>query len=190
MDIKEFADILQQELPGFNIKVHNQSDLSVEIALKDLTDIPVLKVWFWDASDDRTNLMWLNTLALDRGYCEYINQHFRSQDYVITIVEDFKEGWLKLKTYTDNFSIDTAVSTLTDLGFTWNIERNPSSPVYVYPWCYLKVPDSDLNIDIRMFWVDPYGVLYLYHSIIREDLNTVGLLFDSSLDKLINRIVE
>lgn len=189
MDIQEFAKILKQDLPGFNIKIHNQSDLTVEIRLDDVTDIPVLKVWFWDAHKDSINLVYLNPLALDLGYCEYVNQHSRSQEQVINLVKNFQQDWFKLKTYADSFSLDTAVNTLTDLGFTWNIERNPSSLVYMYPRAYLKVPNSDLNVDIRMFWVNPYDVLYLCYSTIKEGQNLVGLKYDTSLDNLINKLI-
>lgn len=192
MDMQELAKILKQELPGFKVQ-HNRPGGILEGSLSFLgvTDIYIFRVILWDDADDFVDISYLDPTNIDTGKATLRKLNGIHKQEVIDFMREQYDGWNKIKKYIDAFNLEYITSTLTNLGFIWSIfEDHLSESADAYIRGHLEISQSDVTVDIRIPRESPTGEFYLCHGTIESDSHKRHTIYDTSLDRLLDKLME
>ena len=191
MDMQELAKILKQELPGFKVQNNRSSGiLEGSLSFSGVTDIYIFRVIPWDYTNEFMDISYLDPTNIDTGKATLKKLDGIRKQEVIDFMREQYDGWNKIKKYIDAFNLEYITSTLTNLGFIWSIFEGLAESADAYIRGHLEISQSDVTIDIRIPRESPTGEFYLCHGTIESDSHKRHTIYDTSLDKLLDKLME
>ena len=189
--MQELAKILKQELPGFKVQNNRSSGiLEGSLSFSGVTDIYIFRVIPWDYTNEFMDISYLDPTNIDTGKATLKKLDGIRKQEVIDFMREQYDGWNKIKKYIDALNLDYITSTLTDLGFIWSIFEGLAESADAYIRGHLEISQSDVTIDIRIPRESPTGEFYLCHGTIESDSHKRHTIYDTSLDRLLDKLME
>ena len=188
MQIDKILKEIKTKFPELKVVKDSSTILRIFVEIPKLGPLTIMKL-IYVPEEEIVRISFIKSSELIDGIAKVYNTAIPVNN-IYAYIDKSRQNYQEIKAYIDaSFDLDYIRSTLTDLEFAEGTQHNPAGSFLPDSICYTRFLDDGTKVQIEV-WSGGFSYLSLFNAQVITDTDFVYNIQASTLDKLLDKLME